>query len=504
MRDLLMQELNDDNFLKTDIECEESQHSNPPPPVKSDDSVDPVLLHVAKDVSQQSYEIEKKKRAEQERQMEEEAIRRSLIDQQRQQKVDEERSKMEQEQARHALMVSMQQQQVAGKTLQRHDSGFTRDMEEAIALSLLETSQEPFSIYQGAQRPRNVPPPIPIGDTKCTPTQSRSAAGTPKAIEGQASTPRGQGNLKLNGSVERSSSVDEISDPAVLAFMEKRKHRLQQQKDEVLAKQVMVEAARLNVHPQHIVNELNPITSQKGTPKGASSLKSMSCDAYSGRENTIMIGKAYSQDPSSLEPTISHNIDYFRNDRSQSFDIPEQRELRPLSPTRYNPAVSRSIEGKTMGSVADDASHILHPDNAAAVRCIDTLVQIARLRIQSLPQYESVGHDAAAMQLASLWMSQVSLLVLSGKSLPLTIEELRSASLSSSSFDRSLPISSKNEFAARVPVEHLPLNNVPRSLSTDNHHRTQPKTEGQWSCNVCTLINSVRNQVCDACASPRI
>lgn len=535
MRDLLMQELDEDNFLKTDVDCD----SNEQTPVKDADgdeeSVDPVMMHVAKDVSQQTYEIEKKKRADKERLMEEEAIRRSLIDHQRQQQAEEERARYEQEQARQALLMSMQQQQpqyTPKPPVGRPESvAYNRDMEEAIQLSLMESNKPDFySIYQGSQRPRNIPPPIPIAQ-RDSPNlmsvgQPRSANGTPKGVDSQNSTPKNYGSSSKDNYLDRKTSTDEITDPAILAFMEKRKMRVQQQKDEALAKQLLAEASRLNVNPQHIVSDLRP-TTESSQKLSKTSLKSFSCDAYGGynnrepalltREVAPKLTRGSSQDPW---------IENVRNDRSYSFDTPEQSESPGISPA-FNASLSRSNDGGgvfvpstrpdavasgvTLPSPIHDPSHILHPDNTIALKTIDALIHTARVRIRQLPQYDAVGGDAAAIQLASLWMSQVSLLTLSGQPLQSATNESKPVIVSPSGIERPIQQSSANEISkvrSNSFIKSSPTPTIQRTFSADNNNRPLPtpvrmKKEEQWSCSVCTLLNSLSNQVCDACGSPR-
>jgi hypothetical protein len=173
-----------------------------------------------------------------------------------------------------------------------------------------------------------------------------------------------------------------IIDPDVRAFMERRKLREQQRKEEKLKKELEEEAKKMLVCPNKVVEKAQEILkSRSGTISNAPSTD-LAQPNLSTRATELARG---------IEP------DAVRTSRAASND-----EEFVMSPNLNN-----NIPPPVATNPVNDPSHILHNSNLIAFKAAAALFQLAKKHPTITMQAKEVQNQAAT-QLAGLWLNQTA------------------------------------------------------------------------------------------------
>jgi hypothetical protein len=328
-------------------------------------------------------------------------------------------------------------------------------------------------------------------------------------------------NYSQNQSQAQAHGQQALDDPAVRAFMEKRRLKHQQQKEQQLQEQIMQEAIRLNVEGKDALDpRKSPVPdmvqrilkSNDAASKRAAATKSPATDLPVSRKGAV-------EEQSSKPPTYKEAV-------PPPVSIPQQ-------PTPQADSVV-------------DSSHVLHPSNSIAFKAASALFQLARKHptIANLPSDTTV---IAATQLAGMWINQTAFYITKMDKTPSSVQpspsaaSMRSQNTTAAAFNNSntnVPassppaqklrkLSSKQSFRKEV-IESMSAKlegRIVRTSSQDKQSqllrqskstsmmnvlegiptaRTNSSNKNSsWICPQCTLRNKGNFLACEACGNTR-
>lgn len=376
----------------------------------------------------------------------------------------------------------------AGESAAKRKSDYDAQMEEAILQSLLESTKA------DAGHPHN-----------------RSVSDPPSRLQPveapreRPATARMPSQRNTGASLSHDAGLD---DPAVVAFMEKRKQRQQQQKEEVLARSMAQEAQRLAA-----IGAADPSAAPLPAPAAVAtpspSLTMNDLDSPPARTPLSAPVSAPAPVPARRP---SDAAAYAPSPTIPYAPSPGQPVAAPL------PAHSPS----PMPMAEYDPTHVLHPDNATAMKAATALLQLARRATKGVIESELVSRDSAAMQMASIWLTQAAHHWSKQRETNGTQSQPSPAPALQHHHQQQPQQQPQNLFPPSLPqIQHLHIpaphsaldsaHRTPRALEaqraellrSNSSRHVSPKVEADWSCPVCTLLNSATCIKCDACGMPK-
>lgn len=418
---------------------------------------DQALLYLAREVSKQSLEEEQKR-------------------------IERETTRKERPSKQHETAAV-----VAGGR-EESKAAYDAQLEEAIVQSLLEATKSETE-HKDSHAGNNILPNTSFGKTA-----GRSIS---------------RNHLPITRDPQQSQQDAALMDPAVQAFMEKRRLRQQAQREESLARSMEEEAQRL-------VSTLS--NAPNGGEEGLIIPPDIPSVAYRSTTPTYRLGSSNSNGGGVNRSTTPTYRDPPQRSVSRGAFITTPAPVPPAPPAApmmmaIPPPIQVSPPPVVIPTVpkaspeAFDPTHILHPDNSTALKAAMALLQLARRSTKGMVETEFATRDSASLQMANIWLTQAAHYL---KKQRAARAAENNAALAAGHYggrggdnDGSSPLpppsSSPLEYSPSYPLHHPVVGNMDLGMESNQQYYGQPHSshsgEGAAIMTQPTLLRSRSNSI---------